>query len=111
MTPAVYAECGAPSRGRRVSQSAGLYGKFRNNVANPLPVAQLSVGDFIGLSEDFFPAGDIETIAVGDKYVIDAGFVAGAQLVKNPAPAQGTVVFEFVEEFLSKYFDTRERKL
>ena len=29
------------------TKSAGLYGKFRNNVANPLPVAQLSVGDFI----------------------------------------------------------------
>ena len=79
------------------TKSAGLYGKFRNKVANPLPVAQLSVGDFIGLSEDFFPAGDIATIAVGDKYVIDGGFVAGSQLVKNPAPAQGTVVFEVVE--------------
>ena len=79
------------------TKSAGLYGKFRNKVANPLPVAQLSVGDFIGLSEDFFPAGDIATIAVGDKYVIDGGFVAGQQLVKNPAPAQGTVVFEVVE--------------
>ena len=79
------------------TKSAGLYGKFRNKVANPLPVAQLSVGDFIGLSEDFFPAGDIATIAVGDKYVIDGGFVAGEQLIKNPAPAQGTVVFEVVE--------------
>ena len=79
------------------TKTAGLWGKFRNNVANPLPVAQLSVGDFIGLSEDFFPAGDIATIKVGDKYVIDPGFVAGAQLVKNPAPAQGTVVFEVVE--------------
>ena len=79
------------------TKSAGLYGKFRNKVANPLPVAQLSVGDFIGLSEDFFPAGDIATIAVGDKYVIDGGFVAGEQLVKNPAPATGNVVFEVVE--------------
>ena len=79
------------------TKTAGLYGKFRNNVANPLPVAQLSVGDFIGLSEDFFPAGDIATIAVGDKYVIDGGFVAGAQLVKNPAPSTGAVVFEVVE--------------
>ncbi len=79
------------------TKTAGLYGKFRNNVANPLPVAKLSVGDFIGLSEDFFPQADIETIAVGDKYVINGGFVAGEQLVKNPAPAQGTVVFEVVE--------------
>ena len=79
------------------TKSAGLYGKFRNKVANPLPVAQLSVGDFIGLSEDFFPAGDIATIAVGDKYVINGGFVAGEQLIKNPTPAQGTVVFEVVE--------------
>ena len=79
------------------TKTAGLWGKFRNNVANPLPVAQLSVGDFIGLSEDFFPAGDIDAIKVGDKYVIDPGFVAGAQLVKNPAPSTGAVVFEVVE--------------
>ena len=79
------------------TKTAGLYGKFRNNVANPLPVAKLSVGDFIGLSEDFFPQADIETIAVGDKYVIDGGFVAGEQLVKNPAPSAGDVVFEVVE--------------
>ena len=79
------------------TKAAGLWGKFRNNVANPLPVAQLSVGDFIGLSEDFFPAGDIEAIKVGDKYVINAGFVAGDQLVKNPAPSTGDVVFEVVE--------------
>ena len=79
------------------TKTAGLWGKFRNNVANPLPTIQLSVGDFIGLSEDFFPQADIATIAVGDKYVINGGFVAGQQLVKNPAPAQGTVVFEVVE--------------
>lgn len=79
------------------TKTAGLYGKFRNNVANPLPVAKLSVGDFVAFSEDFFPQGDIETIAVGDKYVIDGGFVAGAQLVKNPAPSTGNVVFEVVE--------------
>ena len=30
------------------TKSARLWGKFRNNGANPLPVAQLSVGDFIG---------------------------------------------------------------
>ena len=79
------------------TKTAGLYGKFRNNVANPLPVAKLSVGDFVAFSEDFFPQADIETIAVGDKYVIDGGFVAGEQLVKNPAPSTGAVVFEVVE--------------
>lgn len=74
----------------------GLWGKFRNKVANPLPVAQLSVGDFLGLSEDFFPEGEIASIEVGHKYELSAStFVAGSQLVKNDSPAG--VYFEVVE--------------
>lgn len=76
-----------------------LWGKFRNRVVNPLPVAKLSVGDFIGLSEDYFPSGEISTIAVGHKYGIDTagGFVAGTQLKKTDSPTTGDVVFEVVE--------------
>lgn len=74
----------------------GLWGKFRMNPANPLPVAQLSVGDFLGLSEDYFPEGEIASIVVGDKYELSAStFVAGSQLVKQASPAG--VYFEVVE--------------
>lgn len=74
-----------------------LWGKFRNNVKNPLPVAQLSVGDTIGLSESFFPSADIATLAVGTKYTIASNFIAGTQLVKSATPTAGNVVFEVVE--------------
>ena len=76
-----------------------LWGKFRNKVANPLPVAKLSVGDFIGLSEDYFPEGEIASISAGDKYVLDTagGFEAGKQLKKETSPTTGQVVFEVVE--------------
>lgn len=75
-----------------------LFGKFRIGATKPLPVAKLSVGDFIGLSGDYFSSVDLSAMAVGQKFCLDATkYVAGQQLVKNASPTTGNVVFEVVE--------------
>lgn len=76
-----------------------LWGKFRIKADKPLPVAQLSVGDFVAFSEEYFATADVSAIAVGQKFVIDTvgGLVAGKQLKKAASPTEGDVVFEVVE--------------
>lgn len=74
-----------------------LWGKFRINANKSLPVAQLSVGDFIGLSEDYFAVADKANLAMGQKFELATNLIAGTQLVKNDAPTAGNVVFEVVE--------------
>ena len=72
--------------------SDGEWGKFRVPANKPLPVVQLTKGDFIALSQDFFPA----LPTVGQIYNLDANFIAGTQLVAGTYTA-GTASFEVVE--------------
>lgn len=74
-----------------------LWGKFRIAANKPLPVAQLSIGDFVGLSEEYFATADASALAVGQKFTLAANLVAGTQLTKSATPAAGEVYFEVVE--------------
>ena len=67
------------------------FGHFRNEAGKPVPVIPFHVGDIITLSQDFFPAGDIATLAVDDVYKIKAAGVPGEadQLEKGNAVAGG----------------------
>lgn len=74
-----------------------LWGKFRIKADKPLPVAKLSVGDFLGYSEDYFTTANANAIAEGQKFVMASSYVAGSQFTKKDTPAAGEVVFEVVE--------------
>ncbi|MGM9544552.1 MAG: hypothetical protein ACI3T9_06160 [Romboutsia timonensis] len=67
------------------------FGYFRNEAGRPVPVIPFHVGDIITLSQDFFPAGDLATLAVGDVYKIKAAGVPGEadQLEAGNAMAGG----------------------
>lgn len=73
------------------------FGHFRNEAGKPVPVIPLHVGDIITLSQDFLPAEDIETLAVGQVYKIKAAEVAGegGQLTKGNA-LEGGVEFHVI---------------
>ena len=61
------------------------FGYFRNEAGKPVPVIPFHVGDIITLSQDFLPTADLETLAVGQVYKIQAADVPGegGQLVKS----------------------------
>lgn len=67
------------------------FGHFRNEAGKPVPVIPLHVGDIITLSQDFLPAEDLETLAVGQVYKIQAAEVPGegGQLTKGNATVGG----------------------
>lgn len=67
------------------------FGYFRNEAGKPVPVIPFHVGDIITLSQDFFPAGEIATLAVNDVYKIKASANPGEadQLEKGNAMAGG----------------------
>lgn len=73
------------------------FGHFRNEAGKPVPVIPLHVGDIITLSQDFLPAGDLATLAVGQVYKIQAAEVPGegGQLTKGSA-AVGGVEFHVI---------------
>ena len=73
------------------------FGHFRNEAGKPVPVIPFHVGDIITLSQDFLPAEDLETLAVGQVYKIKAAAVPGEgdQLTKGAA-AEGGVEFHVV---------------
>lgn len=74
------------------TKSDAEFGKFRTKADHALTCILLQNGDYIGLSEDFFPA----LPAVGDVYNLDANFIAGTQLVAG-AVAAGTFSLKVVE--------------
>lgn len=67
------------------------FGHFRNEAGKPVPVIPLHVGDIITLSQDFLPAEDLGTLAVGQVYKIQAAEVPGegGQLTKGNATVGG----------------------
>lgn len=73
------------------------FGHFRNEAGKPVPVIPLHVGDIITLSQDFLPAEDLETLAVGQVYKIKAADVPGegGQLTKGNA-LEGGVEFHVI---------------
>ena len=73
------------------------FGHFRNEAGKPVPVIPLHVGDIITLSQDFLPAEDLETLAVGQVYKIKVADVPGegGQLTKGNA-LEGGVEFHVI---------------
>ena len=73
------------------------FGYFRNEAGKPVPVIPLHVGDIITLSQDFLPAEDIKTLAVGQVYKIKASAKPGEadQLTKGNA-TEGGVEFHVI---------------
>ena len=73
------------------------FGYFRNEAGKPVPVIPLHVGDIITLSQDFLPAEDIKTLAVGQVYKIKTSAKPGEadQLTKGNA-TEGGVEFHVI---------------
>lgn len=73
------------------------FGYFRNEAGKPVPVIPFHVGDIITLSQDFLPAEDLATLAVGAVYKIKAATVPGEgdQLEKGEA-LEGGVEFHVI---------------
>ena len=73
------------------------FGHFRNEAGKPVPVIPFHVGDIITLSQDFLPAEDLETLAVGQVYKIKVADVPGegGQLTKGNA-LEGGVEFHVI---------------